>query len=857
MTTYTSSLRLVQPADGAANWGTTVNTGLTALVDTSVAGTATITMTAADYTLSNNNGAADEARAMVLNLTGTPGAARNVICPAVSKVYTVYNNTTGGFSQTIKTAAGSGVSVPNGYALTVRCDGTNVVAVGVADTAVPFLQAGTGATTRSVQAKLRDTVSVKDFGAVGDGVTDDSAAVQAAINTMTSGGTLVFPFGTYKINTSILVPYSNITIIGNSSTIDATTLAYNAAVRGSGAVFRFVSPNPTNTTTLASTAAAGATTLTLTSATNAAIGKLIRSSSNEIQYRNATAIAYYNDQNKIVNVVGSTVTLESPLQYPLTVGPSVVSIGLQTPISNICVDGFSMLGGGVRQNPLGNGLGPCGVWGAGVENITITNCKFYGFQGIAVGIDGTRDLVVSDCYFEGIDANTVIVEGQNSSFYAAYAFRARRVLFTRCIGQRVRHIFDGSEVYQFVQSDSTASNTHRAAFGSHEEVYDLNIVGNVSYDCYAGVVLRALTANVTGNTFTAGNTNDVGITTPEMLDTDPGRARYIISSNRLYSMASGTGAVTLNCCSDQLTITANLFVGANPSIRFNGDGTSFENTIITNNTFIFETPGVGASAIGTVSTLGITGAFRGLLIANNTANGYTGNMISLHGCASVLAPADCFKITDNLGIAASGGSAGNGIILRSTGYYGENIVIRGNSQWNDTSVTVSICPGSPDAETYRLKAYPIVELNDETVKTNQGNRAVTYASSTTPTALDNATLFRGSIIENTASSAGGPNYWVVTLPGTNGTITGVTGTIALGSDQLILTGNSAGTAVYSGSYINIPGAGPGGVTLTRVRVDSISSDFATATISTTADTAVTSVSITRTNPTIAAGANLV
>jgi hypothetical protein len=155
MASYTTSLRLVQPATGeySGTWGTQVNTGLTALVDTSIAGTATITMTAADYTLTNNNGAADEARAMVLNLTGTPGAARNVICPAVSKVYIVYNNTTGGFAQTLKTSAGAGISVPNGSTAFLRCNGTDVVAAVnyfgslTLGAALPTASGGTGLTT--------------------------------------------------------------------------------------------------------------------------------------------------------------------------------------------------------------------------------------------------------------------------------------------------------------------------------------------------------------------------------------------------------------------------------------------------------------------------------------------------------------------------------------------------------------------------------------------------------------------------------------------------------------------------------------------------------------------------------------
>ena len=65
-------------------------------------------------------------------------------------------------------------------------------------------QGSTGAVNRPINLKLAESVSVKDFGAVGDGTTDDTVAIQAALNSLPSlGGSIYLPSGTYLIKNTI------------------------------------------------------------------------------------------------------------------------------------------------------------------------------------------------------------------------------------------------------------------------------------------------------------------------------------------------------------------------------------------------------------------------------------------------------------------------------------------------------------------------------------------------------------------------------------------------------------------------------------------------------------------------------
>jgi hypothetical protein len=109
---------------------------------------------------------------------------------------------------------------------------------------VEYDPAGVNAVPTTVQAKLRESVSVLDFGAVGNGTTDDTTAIQAAIDSVSiAGGVLYFPIGVYRVTARLLIGKRFVDEAQVVDTIDNYTEAasFNSALAATTYTLPYVS----------------------------------------------------------------------------------------------------------------------------------------------------------------------------------------------------------------------------------------------------------------------------------------------------------------------------------------------------------------------------------------------------------------------------------------------------------------------------------------------------------------------------------------------------------------------------------------------------------------------------------------
>jgi hypothetical protein len=101
------------------------------------------------------------------------------------------------------------------------------------DARLSFLAAGVAATSRTLQNKLRDMVSVKDFGATGDGTTDDTVALQAALDEG-AGESVYFPAGSYKTTAALNISANTYVYADDASAVINVQPTASAATFNNG-----------------------------------------------------------------------------------------------------------------------------------------------------------------------------------------------------------------------------------------------------------------------------------------------------------------------------------------------------------------------------------------------------------------------------------------------------------------------------------------------------------------------------------------------------------------------------------------------------------------------------------------------
>ena len=218
-------IELIGTGEQSGTWGTTTNTNLGTAIEQAIVGKADVTVSSTSVTLTlTDSNALQDARALYLNLSGTPGGAATLNVPAIEKNYIVKNGT--GEQVTIKVSGQTGVVIPDGKTVLVYNNATDVV------TAVDYIPSLTLGAALPV-------------GSGGTGITSFGTGVATALgqNVTGSGGIALATspnFTTPVLGTPTSGTLSNCTVDGTDAVgfrntpVNSQSTAYTAVLADAG-----------------------------------------------------------------------------------------------------------------------------------------------------------------------------------------------------------------------------------------------------------------------------------------------------------------------------------------------------------------------------------------------------------------------------------------------------------------------------------------------------------------------------------------------------------------------------------------------------------------------------------------------
>jgi len=217
--TYSNlKIQLMATGENTGTWGNVTNDNLGIAIEQALVETATVTFASANVTLTlSNSNAAQSARAVRLNLTGTTGGARDLIVPAIQKPYVINNGTAD--TITVKVSGQTGVAVPASRSYLLYNNGTDVVN---ALEGISVTSGGTGLETLTAEAVvIGNAANVVKFvspGTSGNVLTSDGTNWGSASPAGFDSGTVMF-FG----QTTAPTGWTKDTVSNNNSTLRCVT----------------------------------------------------------------------------------------------------------------------------------------------------------------------------------------------------------------------------------------------------------------------------------------------------------------------------------------------------------------------------------------------------------------------------------------------------------------------------------------------------------------------------------------------------------------------------------------------------------------------------------------------------------
>jgi len=391
--TYSAlKFELIGTGDQAGTWGITTNINLGTAIEEAITGTADVTFSSADVTLTltNSNGT-QTARNLRLNLTGTSGGARNLIVPTIQKQYIVYN----GLADvvTVKNTTGTGVAVPVGKSMIVFNNGVDVSEVITFSSAVVYPGAGIANSTGTAWGTSYTTSGSGTVVALATG----ASLVTPTINTAASvGGTwtaaAAWTIPTYTVTGNIVINNAGATIqgdfsnatIANRNAFQSSTTNGNTVVgalpngTATGSAFQaYNNATPTNASLLSLEA----------SSTAATIASTIRGSGTYLPlyfYTNNTL----NAQLSTAGVFSVTGSISSTRVNPRSLSLTSTS-GAITPNSDLYDQvNYSLTGSSSFSNPSGTPVNgqklTIRIYAASIQTISSWSSSTGGYRAINV-----------------------------------------------------------------------------------------------------------------------------------------------------------------------------------------------------------------------------------------------------------------------------------------------------------------------------------------------------------------------------------------------------------------------------------------------------------------------------------------